>query len=102
MIISINDHLDTNCDIEILYFKLNDDKNYFILKLLLSISHAKIKEKEENLINDKSHPLFNQILKYSNLHGVIILFNQIVFNISQQFSLSMLYKTLNYNLIDRL
>jgi hypothetical protein len=67
---SINNHLNTNSDIEILYIKLNDDTNHSIINLILS--HVpklkKLKIVEENFINNSSHPLLNQqLFELSNL-----------------------------------
>jgi len=71
----INNDLNRNSDIEILYIKLNDDINHSIINLVLSHlpKLKKLKIIEENFINNNSHPLFNQqVFELSNLEILIL------------------------------
>jgi hypothetical protein len=110
----IHDYLKTNSDIEILYIRLNDDVNHSILNLLLSHMPKlkKLKIIEENLINDKSHPLFNknllnlEILKlgwgFHSIQSDCLRYLSLTMPNLKHLSLTIFYKTLNENLIDHL
>ena len=110
----IHDYLNANSDIETLYIQLNDNANHSILNFLLSHMPKlkKLRVFEENLINDNSHPLFNQNLSsleilnlrwgFQQIHSDCLRCLSTTMPNLKHLSLTIFYKTLNENLIDQL